>query len=195
VDRCLVVVERTASGFLACAPEVPGCIATGSTSAIALHNLRRAIAAHLEFMGPQTHTAPPRVWLDYVDLSSTVPTRIGGTPPVGPMPADLATRLAALGFAVVQLGEGRSALFTDRDGVETFVRHADGPWAPVSLDDRVVVEETVRGLREVGSPLEDNVDTSEFEGYTLRDIVEVLEAPDGDYVTIELRLLNRDVTR
>ena len=46
--KLLIVIEQTASGFSAYAPDVPSCIATGSTREAVEHTMREAIEFHLE---------------------------------------------------------------------------------------------------------------------------------------------------
>ncbi len=41
--KLLIVVEQTASGFSAYAPDIPGCIATGSTREVVEQTMREAI--------------------------------------------------------------------------------------------------------------------------------------------------------
>jgi predicted RNase H-like HicB family nuclease/transcriptional regulator with XRE-family HTH domain len=44
----LVIVERTADGFTAHAPDLPGCVASAASREVVEHQMRAAIAAHLE---------------------------------------------------------------------------------------------------------------------------------------------------
>ncbi|MDA0194786.1 MAG: type II toxin-antitoxin system HicB family antitoxin [Bacteroidetes bacterium] len=46
--RFLVILEKTSTGYSAYSPDVPGCIATGSTKRIAEKNIYDAIQFHLE---------------------------------------------------------------------------------------------------------------------------------------------------
>jgi predicted RNase H-like HicB family nuclease len=46
--KYVVVIERTATGYSAYAPDVPGCIATGGTREEAEREMRDAIAFHLD---------------------------------------------------------------------------------------------------------------------------------------------------
>jgi predicted RNase H-like HicB family nuclease len=43
-----VVIEHTPNNFAAYVPDLPGCVATGATRAEIEHNIREAIAFHLE---------------------------------------------------------------------------------------------------------------------------------------------------
>lgn len=46
--KLLIVVEPTASGFSAYAPDVPGCVATGTTREAVERTMREAIEFHLD---------------------------------------------------------------------------------------------------------------------------------------------------
>lgn len=46
----VIVIERAGKNYSAYAPELPGCIATGSTAAEAESNMRKAVELHLEGM-------------------------------------------------------------------------------------------------------------------------------------------------
>lgn len=46
--RFLVVIEKAGSGYSAYSPDLPGCIATGSTREEAEKNIYEAVKMHLE---------------------------------------------------------------------------------------------------------------------------------------------------
>jgi predicted RNase H-like HicB family nuclease len=46
--RYLVVIEESATGYGAYAPDVPGCIATGATREEVVERFQEALAFHLE---------------------------------------------------------------------------------------------------------------------------------------------------
>ncbi len=46
--KYLVIVERTATGFSAYSPDLPGCVTTGSTEDELRRNMREAIEFHLD---------------------------------------------------------------------------------------------------------------------------------------------------
>lgn len=46
--KYLIVVEQTQTGFSAYSPDVPGCIATGSTREEVEHEMKAALEFHLE---------------------------------------------------------------------------------------------------------------------------------------------------
>jgi len=48
MDKYLIVLERTETGFSAYSPDVWGCIATGKTLTITLENMRSALVFHLQ---------------------------------------------------------------------------------------------------------------------------------------------------
>jgi predicted RNase H-like HicB family nuclease len=48
MDKYLIVLERTETGFSAYSPDVWGCIATGETLAITLENMHSALVFHLQ---------------------------------------------------------------------------------------------------------------------------------------------------
>ncbi|QSX67874.1 MAG: type II toxin-antitoxin system HicB family antitoxin [Dolichospermum sp. DET69] len=48
MDKYLIVLEKTATGFSAYSPDVWGCIATGETLEKTLKNMRSALVYHLQ---------------------------------------------------------------------------------------------------------------------------------------------------
>ena len=46
--KYVVVIERSPHNYAACVPDLPGCVATGSTREEVEHNIREAIVFHLE---------------------------------------------------------------------------------------------------------------------------------------------------
>lgn len=48
MSRYLVIIEKTATGFSAYSPDLPGCIATGSTRKEIEAEMRDAIEFHIE---------------------------------------------------------------------------------------------------------------------------------------------------
>lgn len=53
--KVLIVVEQTASGFSAYAPDLPGCVATGESREAVERTMREVIELHLE--GLRAHGA------------------------------------------------------------------------------------------------------------------------------------------
>jgi predicted RNase H-like HicB family nuclease len=48
MNRYLIVIEKANDNFSAYSPDVPGCVATGSTRAEAEREMRAALQMHLE---------------------------------------------------------------------------------------------------------------------------------------------------
>ena len=56
--KYLVIIEETKTGYSAYSPDLPGCIATGSTKEEVEKNMKDAIAFHLEGMGQEGLEVP-----------------------------------------------------------------------------------------------------------------------------------------
>ncbi|MEO7964236.1 MAG: type II toxin-antitoxin system HicB family antitoxin [Gemmatimonadaceae bacterium] len=48
MQRFLIIIETTVTGFSAYSPDVPGCVASGTTRADVEERMRDAIAFHLD---------------------------------------------------------------------------------------------------------------------------------------------------
>jgi predicted RNase H-like HicB family nuclease len=69
--RYLVVMEPTPSGFSAYAPDLPGCVATGSTQADVERAMREAIEFHLEGLNTDGEPPPaPSTLVTYVEVAA-----------------------------------------------------------------------------------------------------------------------------
>ncbi|WP_396216830.1 type II toxin-antitoxin system HicB family antitoxin [Gemmatimonas sp.] len=69
--KLLIVVEPTASGFSAYAPDVPGCIATGPTREAVERTMREAIEFHLEGLRAEGIAAPePHAYATVVEVAA-----------------------------------------------------------------------------------------------------------------------------
>jgi predicted RNase H-like HicB family nuclease len=69
MKRYLVVVEETATGYSAYSPDLPGCVATGSSRAEVERNMREAIELHLNGLQAEGLEIPqPRTYSSYVDV-------------------------------------------------------------------------------------------------------------------------------
>jgi len=69
VTKYLILVEATRTGFAAYLPDLPGCIATGSTRAEVESNMREAIAFHLDGLRKEGQPVPaPQSYSAYVEL-------------------------------------------------------------------------------------------------------------------------------
>ena len=67
--KYLVVVEETPTGFSAYSPDLPGCVATGSTAYEIERNMTKAIAFHLEGLRAEGIEVPlPHSFSTYVEV-------------------------------------------------------------------------------------------------------------------------------
>jgi predicted RNase H-like HicB family nuclease len=65
----LVVIEKTATGFSAYSPDLPGCVSTGSTREEIDKNIREAIEFHLEGLRQEGYELPPpSTYSTYIDI-------------------------------------------------------------------------------------------------------------------------------
>lgn len=67
--KYLIVIERTATGYSAYSPDVPGCIATGSTRDATEREMKEAITFHLDGLKAEGLAIPePSTSSSYVDV-------------------------------------------------------------------------------------------------------------------------------
>lgn len=67
--KYLIVIERTTNGYSAYSPDLPGCIATGSTQEEIEREMKGAIALHLDGLKAEGPTIPqPSSSSSYVDI-------------------------------------------------------------------------------------------------------------------------------
>ena len=59
MQRYLIVIEPTATGFSAYSPDVPGCVATGQSRAEVERAMREAIEFHLDGLHNDGQPIPP----------------------------------------------------------------------------------------------------------------------------------------
>ena len=59
--KYLIVIERTDTGYSAYSPDVPGCIATGSTREATEREMKDAIVFHLDGLRAEGITIPEPV--------------------------------------------------------------------------------------------------------------------------------------
>jgi predicted RNase H-like HicB family nuclease len=59
MQRYLIVLEPTATGFSAYSPDLPGCVSTGRTRAEVEGNMREAISLHLDGLREDGQPVPP----------------------------------------------------------------------------------------------------------------------------------------
>ena len=68
--RYSIVIEKAASNYAAYVPDLPGCIATGSTLDETETLIREAIAFHLEGLQADGQPLPPpNSHVDYIEVS------------------------------------------------------------------------------------------------------------------------------
>jgi predicted RNase H-like HicB family nuclease len=69
MSRYLVVIENAGDNFSAYSPDIPGCVATGSTREEAEQEMRSAIRMHLEGLTEDGLPLPlPTSSVEYVDI-------------------------------------------------------------------------------------------------------------------------------
>ena len=84
MDRYVIVIEPSKTGYAAFSPDVPGCVATGKTVEQTLSEMRAALAFHFEGMAEAGEPLPvPKGLEHYVrsgeyvadagDLLTTIP--------------------------------------------------------------------------------------------------------------------------
>jgi predicted RNase H-like HicB family nuclease len=56
--KCLVIIEETKTGYSAFSPDLPGCIAAGSSKEEVEKNMKDAVVFHLEGMGQEGLEVP-----------------------------------------------------------------------------------------------------------------------------------------
>ena len=66
-----VVIENSGANFSAYVPDLPGCVATGTTMEETEANIREAIEFHLDGMREDgTPIPPPSSRVDYVEVAA-----------------------------------------------------------------------------------------------------------------------------
>ena len=71
MQRYLIIIEPTATGFSAWSPDLPGCIATGTSTEQVEDNMREAIAFHLDGLRADGHPVPPAHTIaSYVEVAA-----------------------------------------------------------------------------------------------------------------------------
>ena len=67
-----IVIEQTQRNFSAFAPDLPGCVATGTTREEAVREMGAAIAFHIESLREHHEPVPvPRCTAAVVDVAAT----------------------------------------------------------------------------------------------------------------------------
>jgi predicted RNase H-like HicB family nuclease len=68
--RYLIVMEGTSTGYSAYSPDLPGCVATGSTVSEVERRMREAIELHVAGLRQQGEPVPePQSSSSYVEIS------------------------------------------------------------------------------------------------------------------------------
>jgi predicted RNase H-like HicB family nuclease len=71
MNKYLIVVEKTNTGFSAFSPDVTGCVATGKTKSEVEENMREALEFHIEGLDLEGYAVPkPQSYSQYVDVRS-----------------------------------------------------------------------------------------------------------------------------
>ena len=69
--KLLVIVEQSATGYSAYSPDVPGCIATGSSHSDVEQRMREAIELHLEGLRAEGEDLPqPHTYATVVEVAA-----------------------------------------------------------------------------------------------------------------------------
>lgn len=69
--RYAIVIEKAGSNFSAYVPDLPGCVATGSTLEETEQSIREAIAFHLEGLREDgAPVPPPSSRVNYVEVAA-----------------------------------------------------------------------------------------------------------------------------
>ena len=69
--KYLVVIEKARRGYSAYSPDLPGCVATGTTRAQAERAMRKAMALHLDELRAGGEKVPaPTASSTYVEISA-----------------------------------------------------------------------------------------------------------------------------
>ena len=67
--RYAIVIEKAAKNYAAYVPDLPGCVATGTTVEETERLIREAIELHIEGLRADGHAVPePSSKVDYIDI-------------------------------------------------------------------------------------------------------------------------------
>ena len=73
MERYLIVLEKTETGYSAYSPDVPGCIATGETAENTISMMKEAVCEHLALLledhDPIPHGKGAESYLEAVEMS------------------------------------------------------------------------------------------------------------------------------
>jgi predicted RNase H-like HicB family nuclease len=69
--RYAIVIEQAETNYSAYVPDLPGCVATGTTIGEVEQEIREAIAFHLDGLREDgSPIPPPRSQVEYVDIAA-----------------------------------------------------------------------------------------------------------------------------
>jgi predicted RNase H-like HicB family nuclease len=67
--KFLIVIEKTGTGYSAYSPDIPGCVATGTTRDEAEREMKSAVAFHIEGLKSERMALPtPHSSSSYIDV-------------------------------------------------------------------------------------------------------------------------------
>ncbi|TAL67599.1 MAG: type II toxin-antitoxin system HicB family antitoxin [Bacteroidetes bacterium] len=58
INRYLIIIEKTSTGYSAYSPDVDGCVAVGETKKECEKNMKEALQYHIEFMIEKGYEIP-----------------------------------------------------------------------------------------------------------------------------------------
>ena len=71
MSRYLIVIEKTRTGFSAFSPDLPGCVATGSTRKGVEREMKSAIEFHIEGLRAEREKIPlPKAQASYCEVAA-----------------------------------------------------------------------------------------------------------------------------
>jgi len=71
MNRYLIIIEDTTTGFSAYSPDLPGCVATGASQEEVKHEMRDAIEFHIEGLRLSGNPVPePRSQAVYCEIAA-----------------------------------------------------------------------------------------------------------------------------
>ena len=69
--KYLIILEKTATGYSAYSPDLPGCVTTGTTASETESNMREAIEFHIEGMREEGLEIPvPATRVSYYEVTA-----------------------------------------------------------------------------------------------------------------------------
>ena len=67
--KYLIVIEKTDTGFSAYSPDLPGCVATGSTREEVEETMKESIEFHLDGLREEGYQVPPpHAYSTYIEI-------------------------------------------------------------------------------------------------------------------------------